>query len=96
MKSNLNTPILLLTISAIVLSVLVFSLNTPDQAQAVGDTVRRGRWLMSVGQFDRNADLVYVVDLKARILSVYAASERNKRLGRITSAKLDNIFGKAR
>jgi hypothetical protein len=92
MNRNLNTPILLLAISAIVLSVMVFSLHTPEKAHAFGDTVRRGRFLMSVGRLDNDTDLLYVVDLKSQVLSVYASSERNKRLGRITSAKLNDIF----
>jgi hypothetical protein len=92
MNRNLNIPILLLTISAIVLSVMVFTLTSPEPADAAGDTVRQGRWILTAARLDRDTDLVYVLDLKNNLLSVYAASERNERLGRVTSVDVRRLF----
>jgi hypothetical protein len=92
MNRTLNTPILLLTISAVVLSAMVFFTFNAPEAQAAGDTVRQGRWIMSVARLDGNTDLLYVLDLKERKITIYGPDERGKRIGKATTLDLKRLF----
>jgi len=97
MKNTQNITIVLLLVSAVLLTALLIGIhrNTARRADAQV-TVRAGRYIVAVGTWSSSMDLVYVVDIATRKLNVYAASRAQRRLELLDSAEMEPVFKKIR
>lgn len=97
MNNTQNVTIVLLLISAAILSALLAGIyvNTHRPANAEV-TVKQGRWIVAVGKWSSSMDLVYVVDITTRRLNAYAANRTQRRLQLLDSTDLEPVFRKIR
>ena len=93
MKDAQNVTIVLLLISAAILTALLIGIhgNTSRQADAQM-TVKQGRYIVSVGTWSSSMDLIYVVDIATRKLNAYAADRAQRRLTLLDSVDMEPVF----
>jgi hypothetical protein len=98
MKNTQNTSIVLLVITAVILTAMLISVyvGTGRSAYASGNvSVRQDRYIVATGGYDVNIDLLYVIDVENRTLILYAPNV-NKRSIDVIGQKiaLDRTFGR--
>jgi len=96
MKNTQNTTIVLLVITAVILTAMLISvyMGTGRSAYASGNiSVRQGKYIAATGGYDSNIDLQYVIDVENRTLITYAPNV-NKRSIDVIGQKivLNRIF----
>ena len=91
MKSNENIAIVLLLITAGILTGLVVATLWPARAYADA-SVRRGDYIACAGEWTRATDLVYILDVAVRKLNVYFADRNAKALKRVDQVDLKQAF----
>ena len=90
MKSNQNAAMILLSISALVLTVILVAVysGTSQEAYAAAPA-RAGDYTWVVGQLDANTELLYVVDIASRRLNVYWLNPQARKLDIRAGAGVD-------
>ena len=98
MKNPQNITIMLLVISAAILTALLVGMQvyTTPQAQA-GTSVRhqQSSYIVSVAHYSSSMDWVYVVDIKTRKINSYFADPQAKRIRLLDSTDLELVFRQA-
>lgn len=93
MKNNQNITILLLTISAAILTVmLVVTMTETSQEAVAGASAKEGDYIMATGRISSAYDAVYVVDVVEERLIVYWVNPDNNRPEILDAADLDRAF----
>jgi len=95
-KGTQNTTIVLLLITASILTAMLVSPYIGGEPAAYGDaSVRQGKYIMATGAFDKDIDLLYVVNIETQKLIVYAPNKPKRTLevqGKAVS--LGRFFGR--
>ena len=93
MKDTKNITIAMLCVlAAILATVLVLSY---DSNRAMADTsIRGGDYIMVTGNYSKNLDLLYVIDIAQQKINVYAVDENNNVIRMIDQQRLDRVFKK--
>ncbi|MGC9455622.1 MAG: hypothetical protein ACP5HU_12280 [Phycisphaerae bacterium] len=93
MKNNQNITIVLLTISAAILSVMLVATmtQTSQEAQAAA-SVKQGDYIMVTGEISARYDALYAVDVLERRMNVYWVNPDNNRLEILATADLERAF----
>ncbi|MCP4376871.1 MAG: hypothetical protein GY794_11925 [bacterium] len=85
MNNTQNTTIVLLMITAGILVAMLISAG--NDSAAYGDSaVRQGKYVMVTGGYDKNTDLLYVVNIETQKLAVYAPNEHKRTIDRMGTA----------
>jgi len=80
-KGTQNTTIVLLLITASILTAMLISPYIGGEPAAYADaSVRQGKYIMATGAFDKNIDLLYVVNIQTQKLIVYAPNKPRRTL----------------
>ena len=91
MKDTQNITIVLLLVTAAILSAVLLSVYTTKPAY--GDaSVRQGDYIMVAGSLRTSKDLVYILDIAARRLNVYYADTNNNTIELINNVDLERAF----
>jgi len=96
MNDTQNNTIVLLLITASILTAMLVAPFFSDPEKAYGDaSVRQGKYIMATGGYDQNIDLLYVINIQTQKLAVYAPNTARRTLdlqGRVVS--LNTSFGR--
>jgi len=95
-KNTQNTTIVLLLITASILTAMLVAPYIGTEPAAYGDSsVRQGKYIMATGGYDQNIDLLYVVNIETQKMAVYAPNQARRSLdlqGKVIS--LGTSFGR--
>ncbi len=91
MRNTHNVTLGLLVVSALLLSTLLVSLMHAPHAQAE-PPARGGEYIQVTGAWDKNTDLLYVVDLRAQKMNVYFLNKGDGAMERLTTLDLQKAF----
>jgi len=80
MKDRENLALTLLTVSAAILATLLVLLHTATPTALADTPVRGGDYIMITGAYDAETDLLYVIDVAAQRLNVYALRAMDNNL----------------
>jgi len=96
-KDTQNTTIILLLVTASILTAMLVASYTGNEPAAYADaSVRQGKYIMATGGYDQNIDLLYVVNIETQKLGVYAPNKARRTLdlqGKVVS--LNTSFGRS-
>jgi len=82
-----NTTIVLLLITAGILTAMLLSTYVGTEPAAYGDSsVRQGKYIMATGGYDENIDLIYVVNIDTQKLCVYAPNLGKRTIDKMGTA----------
>lgn len=91
MKDPQNITIgLLLATAAILAAMLITTYQTTDNAAYADTPVKQGDYILGTGAWTSSTDLVYIVDIAAGRLNVYAKGSKSIDLG--DSVDLNQAF----
>lgn len=96
MNDSKNTTILLLTITAAILTAILVSAYMMDgeAAYAGSSESRQGQYILGTGQYSKNMDLVYVIDVENQALITYAPNTNRRTVETIgRRIDLESVFG---
>ena len=91
MKNQNITIVLLIATSALLIGILLATYagtSSPD-AQASGTTVKGGDYIMCTAAWTNSEDLLYVIDVVARKMNVYAFNSTNKTIEMLPKGQAD-------
>jgi len=91
MKNSQNMTIVLLTITAVLLSVMLYQ-SYSDRTAYAEPSVKQGDYVMGTGAWSASTDLLYVIDVASRQLNVYFANQNTSSLDLINSVDLEKAF----
>ena len=84
MNNTQNTTIVLLLITAGILTAMLLSAYVGTEPAAYADaSVRQGKYIMATGGYDKNIDLIYVVNIETQKLVVYAPNRGKRTLDKM-------------
>ena len=84
MNNTQNTTIVLLLITAGILTAMLLSAYVGSEPAAYGDSsVRQGKYIMATGGYDENIDLLYVINIETQKLCVYAPNTGKRTIDRM-------------
>ena len=87
MNNTQNTTIVLLLITAGILTAMLLSPYVGTEPAAYGDaSVRQGKYIMVTGGYDENIDLIYVVNIETQKLMVYAPNKGKRTIDKMGTA----------
>jgi len=93
MKDTQNITIVMLLVSAVLLTVmLVAAYNNTSQEAYAKSSVKQGDYIMVNGDWSSSVQLLYVVDIAANKLNVYFTSATGKDIKLIQTVDLDKAF----
>jgi hypothetical protein len=93
MNDTRNIAIVLLLVSAAVLTAVVVALqNTAEPALAAAASSRGGEYIMATGGWSDTRDLLYIVDIAAEKLNVYSVDLNENAVQREDSVDLAELF----
>ena len=79
-----NTTIILLLITAGILTAMMATAYFDTGSTAYADaSVRQGKYIMATGGYNKNIDLIYVVNVETQKLVVYAPNKSKRTLERM-------------
>jgi len=93
MTHNKNLAILVLSVSAAVLTAALVLTTVSDQALADAST-RGGDYLWVAGEYSAQRDLIYIVDLAAQKMNAYAVTPQLNGLQLFDQVDLKKAFQK--
>jgi hypothetical protein len=88
-----NTTIILLTICAIILGTLVLTGYNTSTSQAATTSVKQSGYIMTLGAWSADTELLYMVDVPSKRLNVYGLNINTKKIELLPDAGVD--LGKA-
>ena len=83
-----------LAILAVLLSAMVFTSYTDNQADAAAPAFANGDYIMVTGARSDENDLVYVVDKRRQRVAVYWVDGTMNRVNLVDSFSLETVFNK--
>ncbi len=84
MNNTQNTTIVLLTVTAAILAAMLLPTLFDEGSVAYGDgSVRQGKYIMATGGYDKNIDLIYVINIETQKLVVYAPNRGRRTLDKM-------------
>ena len=88
MKNTQNTTIVLLMITAAILTAMLLPaiMNDEDSAAYGNASVRLGKYIMATGAYDLGIDLLYIVNIKTQKLCVYAPNSKTRMIDKLGNA----------
>lgn len=93
MKNNQNLTIVLLVISAAILTVmLVTAMHQTSESAVAAASVKQGDYIMVTGQISPRYDALYAVDVLQKQLNVYWVNPDNNRMEILDTADLERAF----
>lgn len=92
MTNGKNVTILMLLMSAVVLSALLLAAIRTDPAQAANTSARLDPYIMTTGGRADTADNIYIIDIYQKRLNVYTADPNRDRLDAMDSVDLTQYF----
>ena len=95
MKDSQDIAIVLLTVTAVILSILLFSnYSTGTKVAYAGNTpVKQGDYIMSTNQISNSTDALIITDIEARRMNVYQTNINNRSIELIDRVNLERAFG---
>ena len=73
MNNTQNTTIVLLLITAGILTAMLVPAYMGTEPTAYGDSsVRQGKYILATGGYDENIDMIYIINIETQKLCVYA------------------------
>lgn len=95
MKNNQNLAIVVLAITATILLAMLLGLRADAPAYAEA-SIKQGDYIMVNGAITQGTDFVYIIDIAARKLNVYALDRRaGKGIEIRDSVELERAFASA-
>lgn len=95
MSDNKNMLIVLLLISAVLLSAMLFVARQTDQTAQAGNTsARYGDYIMCPGARESSADNVYVIDVQLQRMGVYLVEPGTNDLIPVDIIDLQRYFSR--
>jgi len=86
-KDTQNTTIVLLLVTAAVLTAMIIPTFIDDDSVALANsTARQGKYILATGGFNQNIDLVYVVNIDTQKLVVYAPNLAKRTIDKMGTA----------
>lgn len=96
MKTNQNTAIIMMLISAAILSAVLVGTYTNTSQRAYADTgTRDGDYTMAAGMYASDRDLLYIIDIANQKLNVYVININTRAIEFGDSVDLRQIFSGA-
>jgi len=93
MKTSENAAIVVLIVSALVLTGLLAMLYQGTGQKAYADaSARSGKYTMVTGAFDNDNDLLYVVDIDKQQMNVYHTDARARKVVLRDRVDLKRLF----
>jgi len=93
MKDTQNIAIVLLVISAVILTVMLLGvLRQTSQPALAAASVKQGDYVMVTGQIAGRYDALYVVDIVQRRLNVYWINPDTERMEILDTGDLERAF----
>ena len=88
MNNTQNTTIVLLIITAAILTAMLFPaiMNDEDSAAYGAASVRQGKYIMATGAYDISIDLLYVLNIDTQKLCVYAPNSKTRMIDKVGNA----------
>ena len=83
MNNTQNTTIVLLLITAGILTAMLMSAYVGEPAAYGDSSVRQGKYIMATGGYDLNIDLIYVINIETQKLCVYAPNTAKRTIDRM-------------
>ena len=83
-----------LAILAVLLSAMVFTSYTDNQADAAAPAFANGDYIMVTGARSDQNDLVYVVDKRRQRLAVYWVDGTMNKVNLVDSFSLESVFNR--
>jgi len=97
MKNSQNITIVLLVVSAGILTAMLIGMHVTNTPTAQADTtVKQGRYIVSVGTWSSSTDFVYIVDIAAQQMNAYVADRQGRKITPLDKVDLSKAFGRAR
>ncbi len=93
MKNTQNVTIVLLLMTAAILTGLMAASTLYTEPAAAATSGRGGDYIVATGLFDSDADFVYVLDVANAKLNLYYPDINTKQLTLGTSVNLAQTFG---
>jgi hypothetical protein len=99
MKSSQNISIVLLLLSAAILTALLVGMHvyTTPQAQA-GVSIRhpQSSYIVTVGHYSNSYDWIYIVDIRTRKMNAYFADPMGNKIRLLDTVDLNAVFQRAK
>jgi len=96
MRHSQNTTLILLTITATLLTtLLVASLLHNEPAYAAAASSKSGDYILAAGSFNAESDFIYVLDIASDKLNIYFANVNTNAIVLGDSVDLTKAFGTA-
>ena len=94
MKDTGNITIVLLTVTAVILTTMLIAVyfQTSQTSLAEGPA-RSGNYIMTTGRWNVDVDLTWVINLAAQQLNIYYANPNTNEIELIDSVSLQQTFG---
>ena len=88
MKNTQNTTIVLLLITAAILTTMLLPafMNDPESTAYGDGSVRQGKYIVATGGYDIHTDLIYIVNIESQKLCVYAPNMGKRTIDKIGTA----------
>jgi len=93
MKNTQNVTIVLLLVTAAILTTMLISTYHTETAQAQV-SIKQGRYIMASGPWSSSFDLVYILDIRTRQLNAYVANLQTRQIELLDSVDLSRTVGK--
>jgi len=81
-----NTTIVLLLITAGILTAMLMSAYVGEPAAYGDSSVRQGKYIMATGGYDENIDMIYIINIETQKLCVYAPNRGKRTIDRMGAA----------
>ena len=92
MKTSENAAIVVLIVSALMLTGLLVMLYGTSQKAYADASARSGKYTMVTGAFDNDNDLLYVVDIDKQQMNVYHTDARARKVVLRDRVDLKRLF----
>ena len=92
MKTSENAAIVVLIVSALMLTGLLVMLYGTGQKAYADASARSGKYTMVTGAFDNDNDLLYVVDIDKQQMNVYHTDARARKVVLRDRVDLKRLF----
>lgn len=92
MKDNKNLTILVLSITAVILLAIVVGTKMDNSAYAGGVAMKQNEWIMTAAAATSKSDMLYMINVGQRQMNVYAVNTNNKKIEKIDTVSLDEMF----
>ena len=87
MNNTQNTTIVLLLITAAILTAMLVSAYMETDSSAYADaSVRQGKYIMATGAYNKDVDMIYIINIDTQKLCVYAPNSGKRTIDKMGAA----------